>query len=129
MRWVGDAGFALEYIIPDGRTDIPKPERVGCYADDLPEIVAYKDSWYAEGRQYEWDKAHAGAVAAQARDGDDGNMNWTVILSRWGNGQRLTMIAVAAGRARRGTRDAAEREADRQRDETILPPCGNTTGR
>ena len=43
-------------------------------------IVAYKDSWDAEGRQYEWDKAVEGAVAARDVDGDGGNMNWTVYL-------------------------------------------------
>ena len=41
-RWITDAGFALEVIVPDGYNYIPKAERCGCYAQDLPEIVAYK---------------------------------------------------------------------------------------
>ena len=47
-RWIADAGFEVEYVIPDGITDVPKSQRTGCYADDLPAIVAYKDAWYAE---------------------------------------------------------------------------------
>ena len=39
-------------------------------------------------RQYEWDKAHAGAVAAQDVDGDGGNMNWTVYLESLGGTAR-----------------------------------------
>ena len=45
-RWIRDAGFEVEYVIPDGITDVPKSQRTGCYADDLPAIVAYKDAWY-----------------------------------------------------------------------------------
>ena len=119
-RWITDAGFALEVIVPDGYNYIPKAERVGCYADDLPEIVAYKNSWYAEGRQYEWDKAMAGARAAKARDGDDGLQNWTEYIAAQGERPEADLTAVNAGRARRETRDADERAADRKRDETIL---------
>ena len=45
-RWIREAGFRLEQIVPDGYSDIPKAERCGCHADDLPEIVAYKDAYY-----------------------------------------------------------------------------------
>ena len=119
-RWIVDAGFVFESIVPDGLTDIPKAERTGCHVDDLPDIVAYKDSWYAEGRQYEWDKAHAGAVEAQAQYGDDGDMNWTVYLESLGERPEADLTAVEAGRARRETRDAAERQADRARDVVLL---------
>ena len=68
-RWIADAGFEVEYVIPDGITDVPKSQRTGCYADDLPEIVAYKDAYYAELRQREWDAMRVG-YRCQARDGD-----------------------------------------------------------
>ena len=47
-RWIVDAGFALESIVPDGYGSIPKAERTGCHVDDLPAIVAFKDAYYAE---------------------------------------------------------------------------------
>ena len=43
-RWIVDAGFALESIVPDGYGSIPKAERTGCHVDDLPAIVAFKDA-------------------------------------------------------------------------------------
>ena len=72
-RWIADAGFEVEYIIPDGITDVPKSQRTGCYADDLPAIVAYKDAYYAELRQREWDTAMLSATDAREKDGDGGN--------------------------------------------------------
>ena len=53
-RWIVDAGFALESIVPDGYGSIPKAERTGCHADDLPDIVAFKDAYYANLRLDEW---------------------------------------------------------------------------
>ena len=50
-RWIRDAGFEVEYVIPDGITDVPKSQRTGCYADDLLAIVAYKDAWYLSLKQ------------------------------------------------------------------------------
>ena len=46
-RWIIDAGFTVVVIVPDGPNHIPKAERVGCYAKDLPAIVAFKDAYYA----------------------------------------------------------------------------------
>ena len=76
-----------------------KPSGAAAHVDDLPEIVAYKNSWYAEGRQYEWDKAMAGARAAQEQDGDDGLMNWTEYIAAQGERPEADLTAVNAGRA------------------------------
>ena len=41
---IDNAGHEVEYIVADGYGSIPKAERIGCYADELPEIVAYRDA-------------------------------------------------------------------------------------
>ena len=56
-KWIVDAGFVLESIVPDGYGSIPKAERTGCHVDDLPEIVAFKDAYYLLLKQAEWDAA------------------------------------------------------------------------
>ena len=68
-RWIVQAGFALEQIVPDGYTDIPKAERCGCHVDDLPEIVRYKNAYYAGlPHAAEWRERDDEAVdAASAR--------------------------------------------------------------
>ena len=119
-RWIRDAGFEVEYVIPDGITDVPKSQRTGCYVDDLPAIVAYKDAWYLSLKQFEWDTAITGARQAQEQDGDGGNMNWTVYIKSLGDRPKVDANALDAASGRRTTIEQAERDADRQRDETII---------
>ena len=85
-RWIRDAGFEVEYVIPDGITDVPKSQRTGCYADDLPAIVAYKDAWYLSLKQAEWDAAVPSAIAAQraGRRTNQMNMDWDTYIGSWG---------------------------------------------
>ena len=33
-RWLADVGVDVVYVIPDGRTDVPKAERTGCWPAD-----------------------------------------------------------------------------------------------
>ena len=47
-RWITDAGFTVVVIVQDGPNHMARAERVGCYAKDLPAIVAFKDAYYAE---------------------------------------------------------------------------------
>ena len=119
-RWIRDAGFEVEYVIPDGITDVLKSQRTGCYADDLLAIVAYKDAWYLSLKQFEWDTAITGARQAQEQDGDSGNMNWTVYIKSLGDRPEVDADALDAASGRRTTIEQAERAADRQRDETII---------
>ena len=119
-RWIRDAGFEVEYVIPDGMTDVPKSQRTGCYVYDLPSIVAYKDAWYLSLKQFEWDTAITGARQAQEQDGDGGNMNWTVYIKSLGDRPKVDANALDAASGRRTTIEQAEREADRKRDETII---------
>ena len=62
---IDNAGYEVEYIVPDGYGSIPKAERVGCHSDDLPFIVAYKDAVDLERQQREWDAAVPSAIAAR----------------------------------------------------------------
>ena len=119
-RWIVDAGFALESIVPDGYGSIPKAERTGCHVDDLPAIVAFKDAYYADLRRAEWDKAVEGALAAQDVDGDGGDMNWTVYIESLGEPPSVDGYALNAASLRRGEIEAAEQQADRARDVAII---------
>ena len=119
-RWIRDAGFEVEYVIPDGITDVPKSQRTGCYVYDLPSIVAYKDAWYLSLKQFEWDTAITGARQAQEQDGDGGNMNWTVYIKSLGDRPKVDADALDAATERRTAIEQAEDYADRQRDETII---------
>ena len=119
-RWIADAGFEVEYVIPDGITDVPKSQRTGCYADDLPAIVAHKDTCYAALRQGEWQTAVDSAIAARDVDGDGGNMNWTEYIAGQGARPEVDDDALAAASGRREAIEQAERDADRQRDESII---------
>ena len=84
-RWIVDAGFVLEYIVPDGYGSIPKAERTGCHVDDLPEIVAYKAAVDLARQQAEWDAAVPSAIAAREQEGAiTRNMNWDVYIESWG---------------------------------------------
>ena len=119
-RWITDAGFALEVIVPDGYNYIPKAERCGCYADDLPAIVAFRDAWYAALRRDEWSQARSSALNARAKEGDDGNMNWTVYIESLGEQPSVDDYALAVAGRRNEAIDKAEQQADRQRDETMI---------
>ena len=119
-RWIADAGFEVEYVIPDGITDVPKAQRTGCYADDLPEIVACKDAYYAELRQREWDTAMLSATDAREKDGDGGNMNWTTYMESLGVRPEVDLAPMMAATGRQYAIEKAERDADRQRDESII---------
>ena len=119
-RWIRYANFEVEYIIPDGITDVPKAQRTGCYADDLPEIVACKDAYYAELRQREWDTAMLSATDAREKDGDGGNMNWTTYMESLGVRPEVDLAPMMAATGRQYAIEKAERDADRQRDESII---------
>ena len=119
-RWIRDAGFEVEYVIPDGTTDVPKSQRTGCYVYDLPSIVAYKDAWYAALRRDEWAQARSSALDARAKEGDDGNMDWTVYIESLGEQPAVDDYALAVAGRRNEAIDKAEQQADRQRDETII---------
>ena len=120
-RWIRDAGFEVEYIIPDGITDVPKAQRTGCYADDLPVIVAFKDAWYQVLRQQEWDAAVPPAIAARTDEGaQTENMDWDVYIESWGERPEVDRDTLFAGNLRSKAIEQAERDADRQRDETII---------
>ena len=127
-RWIRDAGFVFESIVPDGLTDIPKAERTGCHVDDLPDIVAFKDAYYAELRLEEWDKAVEGATAARDVDGDGGNMNWTVYLESLGERPEVDWAPLNAATGRVYAIDKAEQQADRARDVAIIAGMRNYDG-
>ena len=44
-RWLRDAGEAVVYLIPDGRTHVTKSERTGCYPDAFARVLAYKEAY------------------------------------------------------------------------------------
>ena len=119
-RWITDAGFALEIIVPDGYNYIPKAERCGCHVDDLPAIVAFKDAYYADLRRDEWSQAMSFAHNARAQYGDDGDMNWTANIEALGEQPSVDDYALADAGRRNEAIDKAEQQADRERDETII---------
>ena len=119
-RWIVDAGFALESIVPDGYGSIPKAERTGCHVDDLPAIVAYKDAYYAELRQGEWDAAIRSATEAREQDGDGGNMNWTVYIESLGVRPIVDLAPLNVATVRLYEIEKAEQQADRARDVAII---------
>ena len=120
-RWITDAGFALEYIVPDGYGSIPKAERTGCHVDDLPDIVAFKDAYYTYLRQREWDAAVPPAIAARADEGaQTENMNWDTYIDSWGPRPEVESEAVPAAAERREAIEQAEQQADRARDVAII---------
>ena len=117
-RWIVDAGFVFESIVPDGLTDIPKAERTGCHADDLPDIVAFKDAWYQALRQGEWDAA---AIAGeQAGVGGDSNMDWPTYFESLGERPEVDKDALRAASGRQEAIEQAEQQADRARDVAII---------
>ena len=120
-RWIRDAGFEVEYVIPDGITDVPKSQRTGCYVYDLPAIVAYKDAYYLALKQAAWDAAVPSAIAAREQEGAiTKNMNWDTYIESWGERPEADNEAVAAAAARRDAIEVAELVADLLRDETII---------
>ena len=119
-RWIVDAGFALESIVPDGYGSIPKAERTGCHVDDLPAIVAYKDAYYVNLKQREWDAAIDSAIAAQDVDGDGGLQNWTVYIESLGERPDVDETHLDAAHGRREAIEQAEQQADRARDVAII---------
>ena len=127
-RWIRDAGFEVEYVIPDGITDVPKSQRTGCYVYDLPAIVAFKDAWYAALRRDEWSQARSSALSARAKEGDDGNMNWTVYIESLGEQPSVDDYALAVAGRRNEAIDKAEQQADRQRDVAIIAGMQNYDG-
>ena len=127
-RWIADAGFEVEYVIPDGITDVPKSQRTGCYVDDLPAIVAYKDAYYAELRQREWDTAMLSATDAREKDGDGGNMNWTTYMESLGVRPEVDLAPMMAATGRQYAIEKGERDADLQRDKTIIAAMRNYDG-
>ena len=117
-RWITDAGFAFESIVPDGLTDIPKAERTGCHVDDLPDIVAFKDAYYADLRQSEWDAA---AIAGeQAGVGGDSNMDWPTYFESLGERPEVDRDALRAASGRQEVIEQLEQQADRARDVAII---------
>ena len=115
------AGFDLEVIVPDGYNYIPKAERIGCHADELPEIVAHEAAVDLARQQREWDAAVPSAIAAREQEGAiTRNMNWDVYIESWGERPEANDEAVAAAAERRTAIEQAERDADHQRDETII---------
>ena len=79
------AGFDLEVIVPDGYNYIPKAERIGCHADELPEIVAHEAAVDLARQQREWDAAVPSAIAAREQEGAiTRNMNWDTYIESWG---------------------------------------------
>ena len=115
------AGFDVEVIVPDGYNYIPKAERIGCHADELPEIVAHEAAVDLARQQREWDAAVPSAIAAREQEGAiTRNMNWDVYIESWGKRPEANDEAVAAAAERRTAIEQAERDADRQRDETII---------
>ena len=49
-RWIEDAGEEVVYLIPDGRTDVTKSERTGCYPDVFARVLAYKNACLRQAR-------------------------------------------------------------------------------
>ena len=120
-RWITDAGFVFESIVPDGLTDIPKAKRTGCHVDDLPDIVAFKDAYYARLRQNEWDAAVPPAIAARADEGaQTENMNWDTYIDSWGERPVVDQDALRAASGRQEVIEQAEQQADRARDVVLL---------
>ena len=120
-RWIVDAGFALEYIVPDGYGSIPKAERTGCHVDDLPEIVAYKAAVDLARQQAEWDAAVPSAIAAREQEGPiTKNMNWDVYIESWGERPEVDKDVLRAASGRQEAIEQAEQQADRARDVAII---------
>ena len=125
---IGDAGHEVEYIVADGYGSIPKAERIGCYADALPEIVAYQDALDAARRRDEWSQARSSALSARAKEGDDGNMNWTAYIESLGEQPSVDDYALAVAGRRNEAIDKAEQQADRARDVAIIAGMQNYDG-
>ena len=91
-RWIVDAGFALESIVPDGYGSIPKAERTGCHVDDLPAIVAYKDAYYVNRKAARRMGCRRLTVLLPLRmwRATAGCMNWTVYIESLG--ERPSML-------------------------------------
>ena len=118
---IDDAGHEVEYIVADGYGSIPKAERIGCYADALPEIVAYRDAIDLARQQAEWDAAVPSAIEARRQEGPITKfMNWDMYIESWGERPVADSEAVAAAAERREAIEQAERQADRARDVVLL---------
>ena len=118
---IDDAGHEVEYIVADGYGSIPKAERIGCYADALPEIVAYRDAIDLARQQAEWDAAVPSAIAAREQEGPiTKNMNWDTYIDSWGERPKADSEAVTAAAGRREAIEQAEQQADRARDVAII---------
>ena len=129
-RWIADAGYEVEYVIPDGITDVPKAQRTGCYVDDLPVIVAYKDAYYAELRQREWDAGVSSAIEAREREGAQTDlMDWDAHIESWGDRPEVEGAALDAGIARRAEIERPSVTPTASATKPSSPPCGITTGR
>ena len=126
---IGDAGHEVEYIVADGYGSIPKAKRIGCYADALPEIVAYRDAVDLARQQAEWDAAVPSAIEARDREGPITKfMNWDTYIGSWGERPEADSEAVTAAAERRETIEQAEQQADRARDVAIIAGMQNYDG-
>ena len=84
-RWIRHAGAEVVYLIPDGRTDVPKSKRTGCHPDVFAHVLACKEAYYARLRHTEWHYARATAVAAREQEGaQTKNMDWDVYIESLG---------------------------------------------
>ena len=54
----------VEYLAPDGDTDVPKAERTGCWTTDFPKVMAYKTAYYRQIAMNDWMRNVEGAVDA-----------------------------------------------------------------
>ena len=61
-NWCERAGVAVVYIAPDGETDVRKSERTGCWSDDFPRILAYKEAYYQQIAVNDWDASVRGMI-------------------------------------------------------------------
>ena len=64
-NFVAQAGEEIVTLIPDGRTDVPKSERTGVYADAFERVKAHKEAVDAERKLREWTEAMDDAVARE----------------------------------------------------------------
>ena len=118
---IRDAGFGVEIVVQDGYGSIPKAERIGCHADEMPEIVEHEAAVDLARQQAEWDAAVPSAIAAREQEGPITKfMNWDVYIDSWGERPKADGYALNAASLRRGEIEAAEQQADRARDVAII---------
>ena len=63
-RWLAEVDVDVVYVVPDGRTDVPKAERTGCWDSAIPKVLEYKNAYYQQIALNDWTRNIDGVVDA-----------------------------------------------------------------